>query len=168
MKYPSEVACHFLGVGGIVIYEKKILLVKLNYGPAKGKWLIPGGMVDCGETLQEAVIREIREETNQEIVPTQIIGLRSMVRRSDGLTDLYCVFDCELVNGSRPLIEDKTEIKDVKWLLVSSVEENEEVSDYTKYLIKQLARSKPRLILDKNWSEKVLQNGRFSKYEHFF
>ncbi|MHA1214064.1 MAG: NUDIX domain-containing protein [Candidatus Hodarchaeales archaeon] len=168
MKYPSEAACHFVGVGGVVIYNNRVLLVKLNYGPAKGKWLIPGGMVDCGETLKEAIRREIHEETNQEIVPKEIIGLRSMVRKSDGITDVYCIFNCELVDKPQPLIEDKIEIKEVQWLPISSLEDNEEVSDYTKYLIKRLLTKEEKLLFDKKWTDKVQQSGRFLKYEHFF
>ena len=63
MSYPKSFASHFIGVGGVVIHESHVLLVKLTYGPAKGKWLIPGGLVDAGELLQEAIVREILEET---------------------------------------------------------------------------------------------------------
>ncbi|WP_455141522.1 NUDIX domain-containing protein [Candidatus Hodarchaeum mangrovi] len=92
--YHKEVACHFIGVGGVVIYNSKILLVKLSYGPSKGKWLIPGGMVNCGETMTEALIREIKEESNQDVIPKSIIGIRSMVRKGENLTEIYFIFNC--------------------------------------------------------------------------
>ena len=64
MSYPSEFARHFIGVGGIVIHDNKVLLVKLNYGRAANKfWLIPGGFLESGETLIEGVKREVYEET---------------------------------------------------------------------------------------------------------
>jgi ADP-ribose pyrophosphatase len=52
-----------VAVGGVIIEDKKILLVKRNKAPHKGEWAIPGGSVKPGETLQRAVEREIREET---------------------------------------------------------------------------------------------------------
>ncbi len=96
MNYPKSFACHFIGVGGVVIHDSRVLLVKLTYGPAIGKWLIPGGLVDEGETLQEAIVREILEETGISVHPVGVVGLRSMVRTTDHLTDLYCVFLCKL------------------------------------------------------------------------
>ena len=52
-----------VGVGAIVIKDDAVLLVKRGISPAKGMWAIPGGNLKVGETLQEAVEREIMEET---------------------------------------------------------------------------------------------------------
>jgi ADP-ribose pyrophosphatase len=52
-----------LAVGAVVFEGGKILLVKRNKAPQKGKWAIPGGSVKLGETLQAAAEREVREET---------------------------------------------------------------------------------------------------------
>ena len=52
-----------VAIGGVIIEDNKILLVKRNKEPHKGEWAIPGGSVKLGETLQRAVEREIREET---------------------------------------------------------------------------------------------------------
>jgi len=56
-----------VGVGGIVLKGDKVLLVKRGKQPGYGKWSIPGGMVELGETLQEAIQREIREECSIEV-----------------------------------------------------------------------------------------------------
>lgn len=80
MSYPKEFTCHFVGVGRVIFHNARVLLVKLTYGPARGKWLIPGGLVDPGETLQEAVIREILEETRQDIKPLGLIGVRFVLQ----------------------------------------------------------------------------------------
>ena len=113
MGYPEEFACHFMGVGGVVIHEDKVLLVKLTYGPAKGMWLIPGGLVDRGETLQEAVKREILEETGVKVQPRGIVGIRSMVRAEDQLTDLYCIFMCDVEMSPEELAKDDPEIAEI-------------------------------------------------------
>jgi ADP-ribose pyrophosphatase len=52
-----------VGVGGVVINDGKVLLVLRGKPPSGGEWAIPGGSVELGETLKEAVEREIREET---------------------------------------------------------------------------------------------------------
>lgn len=56
-----------LGVGAIVVHQKRILLVKRGREPARGKWAIPGGKVRAGESLRAATKREILEETGVRI-----------------------------------------------------------------------------------------------------
>jgi len=58
--YPDQPV---VGVGAVIIKEGKIVLIKRGNEPSKGKWSIPGGHVELGENLKEAVIRETKEET---------------------------------------------------------------------------------------------------------
>src|SRR5262245_5443761 len=51
-----------------------MLLVRRGRGAAQGKWSVPGGRVEAGETLHEAVVREIREETGLEVVVDRFLG----------------------------------------------------------------------------------------------
>jgi 8-oxo-dGTP diphosphatase len=53
----------WLGVGALIFQDDQVLLVKRGREPGAGLWSIPGGMVDVGETVKEALAREIREET---------------------------------------------------------------------------------------------------------
>lgn len=53
-----------LAVDAIVLYEDTILLVKRKYEPYQGYWALPGGMVEDDETVEQAVLRELKEETN--------------------------------------------------------------------------------------------------------
>ncbi len=63
-KYPDN---PIIGVGGIVFREDQVLLIKRGKEPNLGRWSIPGGAVHTGETLKEAVIRELKEETHLEV-----------------------------------------------------------------------------------------------------
>jgi len=80
-----EYAGHpMVGVGGIVLNEGKVLLVKRGKQPGYGKWSIPGGMVELGETLSEAIKREVLEECGIEIELADVVAvLERVIRRED-------------------------------------------------------------------------------------
>lgn len=74
--YPDQPV---VGVGAIVLSEGKILLEKRKNEPGKGKWSIPGGIVDLGESPEQAVIREVMEETCLEVDVPRLIDVVSDV-----------------------------------------------------------------------------------------
>jgi len=94
-KYPDR---PIIGVGGIIFQEDQILLIKRGMEPSLGQWSIPGGAVHVGETLEEAVRREILEETHLEVeVLTLAKVLERIFRDPDGrvayhyvLVDFLC------------------------------------------------------------------------------
>ena len=57
-----------VGVGGVVILDGRALLIRRGSEPLKGQWSIPGGILELGETLIEAVCRELREETSLDVL----------------------------------------------------------------------------------------------------
>ncbi|MEZ5364148.1 MAG: NUDIX domain-containing protein [Bryobacterales bacterium] len=63
-RYPSQPVA---GVGAIVLADDQVLLVRRGQAPQKGLWSILGGAVELGETLAEAVAREVREECGLEV-----------------------------------------------------------------------------------------------------
>ncbi len=60
-EYPDS---PILGVGAVIFNNEEVLLVKRGKEPGYGKWSIPGGAVELGETLKEGLLREIMEETS--------------------------------------------------------------------------------------------------------
>ncbi len=108
-------------VGGIVVGTQGVLLVRMTYGPTKGRYWFPGGVVDPGETLDEAVVREVREETG---VETRVIGPCAIRTRCDGPNnDTYVIFLLEPVAGTaRP---DGRENDDVRYFSLSELDSTE-------------------------------------------
>ncbi len=70
-----------VGVGGVVVQDGRVLLVKRGTEPAKGQWSIPGGLIDVGETLREAVAREVLEETGLIVEPLELVELLDRIHR---------------------------------------------------------------------------------------
>jgi 8-oxo-dGTP diphosphatase len=63
-QYPAR---PIVGVGAVIVDAGKVVLVKRRYEPLAGRWSLPGGTLEVGETLKAAVIREMREETGLDV-----------------------------------------------------------------------------------------------------
>jgi 8-oxo-dGTP diphosphatase len=79
-EYPAR---PILGVGAVVVSGGRALLVRRGKEPAKGVWSIPGGMVEVAETIHDALIREIREETGLEIEVGERLSVLERIFRDD-------------------------------------------------------------------------------------
>ncbi|MDP3046931.1 MAG: NUDIX domain-containing protein [Chloroflexota bacterium] len=71
-----------LAVRGLVWRDNQVLLVRMNYGPLKGQWVAPGGLVNPDETVLEAAAREVLEESGVVMVPTGVLAVRHYVTAS--------------------------------------------------------------------------------------
>lgn len=114
-------------VTGVVIKDNKVLLARHTYGSGNGKLIIPGGYVDFGETPQAAIKREYMEETNVEVEPKDIIGIRF------NMHDWYVVFRAEYVSGEAK--SDHDENSEVLWIDVEEALAREDVPELTKKCI---------------------------------
>jgi ADP-ribose pyrophosphatase YjhB (NUDIX family) len=66
-------------VAAILFREGRVLLVKRNVEPGYGRWCLPGGFVELDETLEQAVIREVAEETGLACLPGTIVGAQAIL-----------------------------------------------------------------------------------------
>lgn len=92
-----------VGVGGVVVHESRVLLVQRGTEPLKGRWTIPGGLVDVGESLREAVIREVKEETGLDVEPVELIELLDRIHREDERVRYHYViadYLCRMTGGT--------------------------------------------------------------------
>src|SRR5580658_10438409 len=78
--YPSRPV---LAVSAAIIRDGKVLIVRRARPPAAGVYTLPGGGVEAGETLVEAVRREVREETALDVEPVALAGYREAIGRDD-------------------------------------------------------------------------------------
>jgi 8-oxo-dGTP diphosphatase len=74
----------YLAVSAAIIRGDRILLARRARGPALGVWTLPGGVVEAGETLTEALLREVAEETGMTVEPVALAGHREVVVRDVG------------------------------------------------------------------------------------
>ena len=86
-----------VGVTGAVVRDQQVLYVRRNYEPNQGFWTLPGGYAEHTETLDEAVRRELREETGVEVNVTGVIGVRTRYDEKGGA--VLVVFRCQWVTG---------------------------------------------------------------------
>lgn len=114
-------------VAGVVIKDNKVLLARHTYGPGNGMLIIPGGYVNIGETPQDALKREYMEETNIEVEPKNIIGVRF------NMHDWYVVFRAEYISGKER--SDNDENSEVLWVDVEEAIWRDDVPELTKKLI---------------------------------
>ncbi len=122
---------HVVAVGGIVVHDGGVLLVRMAYGPARGQYMFPGGTVDPDETLDQAAAREVEEETGVVARPVGIVGLRT---RFDGRkTDTYVMFLMEPVRGEPRA--DGHETDDARYFSAAELEAGAAtITDLSRYM----------------------------------
>jgi 8-oxo-dGTP diphosphatase len=70
-----------VGVGGVVVDNGRVLLVRRGREPLKGRWSLPGGLIEVGESLKDAVVREVQEETGLLVEPVELVELLDRINR---------------------------------------------------------------------------------------
>lgn len=111
-----------LGVGALVFDADRILLVERGREPLKGFWSLPGGAVETGERLEEALVREVREETGLEVVPAEIaVIFERIIHDTNGAAEYhYLLVDylCHIRGGDLCAGDDSN---CAKWFAVNEL-----------------------------------------------
>jgi len=118
-EYPST---PFVGVGAVIIDDSRVVLVKRGHPPLEGEWSIPGGVLEVGEMLRDAVVREAWEETGMIIEPGELLGVYDRVLRDENGHTLYHYvlidFLCHRVRGELTAAGDAAE---ARWVTAEDV-----------------------------------------------
>ena len=106
----------FIGVGAIIIEGARVVLVKRAHPPIQGQWSIPGGVLEVGEFVCEAAIREAREETGLIVEPGELLGVYDRVLRDaeNRVQYHYVLIDflCRAVGGE---LQARSDAAEVRW-----------------------------------------------------
>jgi len=112
----------FLAVSAAIIRGNRVLIVRRARPPAHGVYTLPGGVVETGETLQQAVVREVAEETQLAVEPVGLAGYREAIMRDkDGRAERHFVilaFAARWISGEPVLNE---ELAEARWLMPSEL-----------------------------------------------
>ncbi len=99
-EFPSS---PLVGVGAVVVHQGRVLLVQRGTEPMKGQWSLPGGLIELGELLSEAVAREVLEETGLVVEPLELVELLDRIHREDERVRYHYViadYLCRVVGGA--------------------------------------------------------------------
>lgn len=115
-----------IGVGGWVVNDAgAVLLVRMTYGPAKDRLMLPGGHLDPGEALDVGALREVREETGVECAAGPLVLVRQRAGEPYG-NNVYLVFHLTPLDERAP-VADGQEVSEAVWLTPAAIVARDDV-----------------------------------------
>lgn len=130
-----------VGVGAIIIHEGKILLIKRKNEPAKGLWTVPGGAVEIGESLQDAVLRETKEETGLDATSPELLDVVDQVDLDEkGRARYHYVIIDFFVHADQENPVAASDAEELKWVKLHDVEFLELTPSFRRFLIKNISK----------------------------
>ena len=124
------------GVGAVIFSGKNILLVRRRNEPSKDMWGLPGGVVELGERVEDAIVREVEEETGIRVEPLRLLTVLNSIRRnSEGRTRFHYIlseFLCKKVEGE---LKASTDASDAGWFPVNELD-SLKMSKWTREFIR--------------------------------
>lgn len=117
-------------VGAVVIDDDRLLLIRRGHGPAAGEWSIPGGRVEQGETLAEAVVRELAEETGITGVCGELVGW--VERLGDDYHYVILDFRVVALDAEQPIAGD--DAAEAEWVPLRDISSRPLVEGLAEFL----------------------------------
>jgi 8-oxo-dGTP diphosphatase len=103
-----------VGVGAVIVDDGRVLLVRRGTEPMLGKWTLPGGMLEVGESLTAGVVREVREETGLTVETVELVELLDRIHRDgERVRYHYVIADylCRVVGGELNAASDADAVR---------------------------------------------------------
>ena len=127
-------------VAATIIHEGKVLLAVRGNSPNRGKWGIPGGVIELGETTEQAVAREVLEETNVVVKPKRLITvIDSIGKDASGKIRVHYIlieYLCDYVSGE---VHAASDAPDARWVPLSELDALDMMT-VTRELVSRVAR----------------------------
>lgn len=119
-EYPSVPR---VGVGAVILDGRRVLLVRRGKAPLAGKWSVPGGLVELGETTREAILREVAEECGLQVRLGEVAGiLDRVVRDAAGRIRYHWVLVDYVAYPVSGTLAAATDVDEAQWVEVDEVE----------------------------------------------
>lgn len=103
-----------VGVGGVIVVDGRVVLIKRRFDPMAGRWSLPGGAADVGETLPQGVVREMKEETGLDVEVGPVVDVFDRITQDPdgGVRFHYVLVDylCRAIGGTLAAGSDAAEV----------------------------------------------------------
>jgi 8-oxo-dGTP diphosphatase len=116
-------------VDAVIVDDDYILLINRQHPPFENSFVLPGGFVDPGETTEQAVVREVKEETGYDIQITEFVGVYSDPNR-DPRQNISIAYFCDVVGGAAVSSEEGP----VSWVNLSDLKKSNLGFDHYKII----------------------------------
>ncbi len=142
-EYPES---PLVGVGAVIVddnrEQNRVLLIRRGTAPLLGEWSLPGGVLECGESLREAVAREAREETGLVVETGEMLGVYERLIRGDAgrMRYHYVLIDflCRPVGGE---VKAGSDAAEVHWFIRDELPALNLANDANEVVLKGLAQT---------------------------
>ncbi len=132
-----------VGVGAVILRKGKILLEKRKNEPGKDLWSVPGGKVELGENAEQAVIREVKEETGLTVINPKLIDvLNNIVRDEDRKVRYHFVIIDFLVQLKHGTAKPGSDAADLKWVRLDHVQDYSLTETFRIFLTRNIDQLK--------------------------
>ncbi|MCW4025398.1 MAG: NUDIX hydrolase [Candidatus Bathyarchaeota archaeon] len=132
--YPEQPV---VGIGSVILKEGEIVLIQRGNEPGRGKWTIPGGLVEVGEHLEQTVIRETKEEINLDVInPTLVDVVDNVDYDAQGKIKYHYVilqYHVQVIGGK---LKADSDALDVQWVHIDNVEEYDLTASFRAFFRK--------------------------------
>jgi mutator protein MutT len=130
-----------VGVAAIVFSDGKVLLVRRGNEPGRGRMGLPGGVIELGESVEQAVIREVKEECGIEIKPLRIVAVRDSITYDEfGKIRFHYILVNFLCSTTHNVVFPSSDVLDAKWIKIDDLEKEGISSSLSKFIKNTLAR----------------------------
>lgn len=137
-EYPLQ---PIVGVGALIIHDRKLLLVKRGVEPAKGKWSVPGGAVELGERIRDALLREVKEECGLDVeiaLARPLDAIDSITMTKEGRLRYHYVLLQFLVQPKGGTLSPASDVLDARWVPLDEVKKFDLTKSFRSFFEKHL------------------------------